>query len=154
VGVSLALVSLAVARIPAGTGEVPAHLSLVAESSVQLGVSPVGRELLSEKILLPGTRSVSGLVEVSNLTAAPLDVQPRLRSTDGALPAALRLELKAGRHTLYSGRLAELRAHLRLGARAAERLRFRISATRADAREVRGRVVKLALRWATRPEGR
>ncbi len=153
-GLSLALVSLAFARVPAGTGEVPAHLSLVAEQSVQLGVSPVGRELLSERLLVPGERSVSGLVEVSNLTGDVLDARPTLRSVGGDAPAALRLELSAGGRTLYDGRVGRLNAHLRLGARAAERVRFRISAPRGAARDVRGRVVRLSLRWETGPEGR
>jgi hypothetical protein len=153
-GLSLALVSLALARVPAGTGQVPAHLSLVAEPAVQLGISPVGRELLSERILLPGERSVSGLVEVSNLTGDVLDARPKLRSVGGAAPAALRLELSAGGRSLYEGRLDRLDAHLKLGARAADRVRFRISAPRSAGREVLRRVVKLSLRWVTRAEGR
>jgi hypothetical protein len=154
VGVALALVALAGARVPSGTGEVPARVSLVAQPSVQLGVSPVGRELLSESTLLPGTGSVSGLVEVSNLTGATLDARPRLRRVGGDAPEALRLELTSGTRTLFSGKLGELRAHVRLGARAAERIRFRISAPLGAARELRGRSVKLSLRWATRREGR
>jgi hypothetical protein len=153
-GLSLALVSLAFARVPAGTGQVPAHLSLVAEPSVQLGISPVGRELLSERLLLPGERSVSGLVEVSNLTGDELDARPRLRSVGGRAPAALRLELMAGGRTLYDGRLDRLSAHLRLRPRAAQRVRFRISAPRGADRDVRGRLVKLTLRWDTGREGR
>jgi hypothetical protein len=153
-GLSLALVSLALARVPAGTGQVPAHLSLVAEPAVQLGISPVGRELLSERVLLPGERSVSGLVEVSNFTGDVLDARPKLRSVGGDAPAGLRLELTAGGRTLYDGALDRLSAHLRLGARAAQRVRFRISAPRGADRDVRGRVVKLGLRWTTRAEGR
>jgi hypothetical protein len=153
-GLSLALVSLAFARVPAGTAQVPAHLSLVAEPAVQLGVSPVARELLSERLLLPGKRSVSGLVEVSNLTGDELDARPRLRSVGGKSPAALQLELTAGGRTLYEGRLDRLSAHLKLRPRAAERVRIRISAPRGADRDVRGRVVKLSLRWETGAEGR
>ena len=153
-GLSLALVSLALARVPAGTGQVPARLSLVSEPAVQLGITPVGRELLSERILLPGERSVSGLVEVSNLTGDVLDAQPKLRSVGGAAPAGLRLRLTAGGRTLYDGRLDRLSAHLKLGARAAKRVRFRISAPQGADREVRGRVVKLSVRWTTGAEGR
>jgi hypothetical protein len=153
-GLSLALVSLALARVPAGTGQVPAHVSLVAEPSVQLGISPVGRELLPVRLLLPGERSVSGLVEVSNLTGDELDARPRLRSVGGRAPGALRLQLMAGGRTLYDGRLDRLSAHLRLRPRAAERVRLRISAPRGADRDLRGRVVKLALRWETGRERR
>src|SRR5215210_1192193 len=70
-GLSLALVALVGAHVPAGTGEVPAFASLKAEPSVELGIAPVGRELLSERRLAPG-ELVSGLVQVSNLTGASL----------------------------------------------------------------------------------
>jgi hypothetical protein len=153
-GVSLALVALVFARVPSGTREVPAHVSLLAEPSVKLGVSPVARELLTESTLLPGSRSVSGLVEVSNLTGAPLEARPRLRALGGDAPDALQVEVTAGGKTLYSGKLGELRAHVRLGARAAKRIRFRISAPLGAARELSGRSAKLSLRWATRREGR
>ena len=64
VGLSLALVALVGARVPAGTGEVPASASLKAEPSVKLGITPVGRELLTERRLAPG-KFVSGLVQLS-----------------------------------------------------------------------------------------
>src|SRR5215212_5458663 len=126
VGLSLALVALAQARVPAGTGQVPAYASLTAEPSVKLGVTPVGRELLSKKSIAPGA-SVSGMVQISNLTAGAVDVEPRLRSLGDDSPDSLRLELTAGRTTLYRGSLGNFSAHTRLWPRAAQRLRFRVS---------------------------
>jgi hypothetical protein len=153
-GVSLALVALSAARVPAGTHEVPARVSLVAEPSVQLGVSPVARELLSAHRLVPGLGSVSGLVQISNLTAAPLSARPRVRSLRGEAPEALRIEVTSGGRTLYSGKLSDLRARVRLGALGAARVRFRVSAASGSEREVRGRAIALSLRWVTSGEGR
>jgi hypothetical protein len=153
-GLGLALVTLSLARVPAGTGSVPARLSLVSEPSVRLGVSPVGRELLSTRLLVPGTRSVSGLVQVSNLTGDTLIVRPRLRTVVGPAPEGLRVDMTAAGRKLYSGSMAGLRAKLRLPARAAPRVRFRISAPRSADRQVRGRVVRLVVRWTTRARSR
>jgi hypothetical protein len=153
-GLSLALVSLVNARVPAGTGEVPAHLSLVAESSVKLGIAPVGRELLPERLVVPGRDSVSGLVEVSNLTARPIEVAPRLRASHGELPEGLRVEVKAGARTLYAGEASRVDAKLRLRRRSKQRLRFRFSAPAGAADTVAGRQVDLVVRWSTRKAGR
>lgn len=153
-GLSLALVSLAFARVPSGTGQVPAHVSLVAEPAVELAVTPVGRELLKERLLVPGRKSVSGLVELSNLTGRVLELRPRLRSLRGELPEELRVDVRAGRETLYRGRLADLSARLRLPARGSERIRFRVSAPAGAARGVQGRVIELSLRFATGKAGR
>jgi len=128
---------------------VPAHVSLVAESSVQLGVTPVGRELLSESLLIAGRQPVTGLVELSNYTGGTLTVRPRLRSLRGELPAELRISVTAGSRSLYTGRLSDLRAALPLYARAKKRVRFRISAPAGAARDVQGRVIELSVRWAT-----
>ncbi len=152
-GVSLSLAALASARVSTGTHEVPAHVSLVAESSVQLGVTPVGRELLSERLLLPGRQSVSGVVQLSNYTGGDLIVRPRLRSLRGELPAELRIRVTAGRETVYAGKLSDLRAELSFHARAKRRVRFRISAPASAARAVQGRVIELSLRWATPKAG-
>ncbi len=153
-GLGLALVTLSLARVPAGTGSVPARLSLVAEPSVQLGLSPVGRELLSARTLVPGRSSVSGVVQVSNLTGDTLSVRPRLRAVDTPAPDALRVQVTAGGRTIYSGPVAGMRAKLRLPGRTAARVRFRISAPRSADRQVRGRVMRLVVRWTTRARSR
>lgn len=153
VGIGLALAALAGARVSTGTHEVPAHVSLVAESSVQLGVTPVGRELLSERLLLPGRQPVSGRVELSNYTGGKLVVRPRLRSLRGELPAGLRILITAGGKKLYTGSLNDQRAALSFRARARKSLRFRISAPKSAAREVQGRVIELSIRWATGKAG-
>jgi hypothetical protein len=152
-GICLALAALASARVSTGTHEVPAHVSLVAESSVQMGVTPVGRELLTESLLLPGREPVSGVVELSNYTGGTLAVRPRLRSLRGELPAELRISLMAGGRNLYTGRLSDMRAALTLHARAKKRVRFRISAPAGAARDVQGRVIELSVRWATGKAG-
>jgi hypothetical protein len=144
---------MAGARVSPGTHEVPAHVSLVAESSVQLGVTPVGRELLSERLLLPGRQPVSGRVELSNYTGGKLVVRPRLRSLRGELPAGLRILITAGGKKLYTGSLNDQRAALSFRARARKSLRFRISAPKSAAREVQGRVIELSIRWATGKAG-
>jgi hypothetical protein len=149
VGVSLALVSLVSAHVPPGTGEVPAHVSLIAERSVKVGVTPAGRELLTEHRVVPGRGSVSGLVEVSNFTGNTLELEPRLRAIRGELPDGLHVAVTAGRRTLYDGAVPGLHAKLRLRARASQPVRFRFSSP-ADAASVRGRFADLALRWATR----
>jgi hypothetical protein len=149
-GLSLALVSLAVARVPSGTGDVPAHVSLIAEPAVKVGVDPVGRELLRERLLVPGHTPVSAVVRVSNFTGRALRLEPRLRSRAGELPDAFRVEVLAGGESLYSGRLGGLNAGLRLPARGEKHLRFRISAPADASRGVQGRAVRLSLRWAVR----
>ena len=153
VGLSLALVALVGARVPAGTGEVPASASLKAEPSVELGITPVGRELLSERRLAPG-ESVSGLVRVSNLTGASLLATPRFHTVRGEAPAALQVALVSGGRTLYSGSIARFHPFVRLGARQARTLRFRLSAPRAQAGDVEGRSFALSVRWATKRAGR
>jgi hypothetical protein len=153
-GLGLALVTLALARVPAGTGSVPARLSLVAEPSVRLGVSPVGRELLSARKLVPGSGPVSGVVQVSNLTGDTLSVRPRLRPVGTPAPDALRVEVTTAGRTIYSGPVAGTPGKLRLPGRTATRVRFRISAPHSADRQVRGRVVKLVVRWTTRTRSR
>ena len=152
-GLTLALGALVQARVPAGTGEVPASASLKAEPSVKLAVTPVGRELLEQGRLVPGD-SVSGLVQVSNLTGAPLNATPRLRTVRGDAPDALQVELLAGGRSLYRGSIAGFHPTVRLGARASRELRFRFSAPRAHARELEGRSFDLSVRWATERAGR
>jgi len=152
VGLSLALVALAGARVPAGTGEVPASASLKAEPSVQLGITPVGRELLSERRLAPG-ESVSGLVQVSNLTGASLLATPRF-TVGGEAPAALQVALLSGGRTLYNGSITDFHPPVRLRARQKRALRFRLSAPRARASEIQGRSFDLGIRWSTKRAGR
>lgn len=152
-GLSLALLALVGARVPAGTGEVPAYASLKAEPSVQLGITPVGRELLSERRLAPG-ESVSGLVQVSNLTGASLLATPRFHTVRGEAPAALRVALLSGGRTLYSGSIAGFHPSVRLGGGQARALRFRLSAPRAQADEIQGRSFALGIRWSTKRAGR
>ena len=53
---------------------------------MKLGIDPVGRELLSGRLIVPGGQSVSGLVEISNFTIGTLEVEPRLRAIRGELP--------------------------------------------------------------------
>jgi hypothetical protein len=153
VGLSLALVALAQARVPAGTGQVPAYASLQAEASVKLGVSPIGRELLDRKTI-ESSRSASGVVEVSNLTARPLVVEPRLHRLGEDTPEALQLELTAGSRTLYEGPLGDFRASTRLRARDAERLRFRFSMPRDGGDAVEGRSARLIVRFGVRKADR
>jgi len=152
VGLSLALVALVGARIPAGTGEVPASASLKAEPSVKLGIAPVGRELLSERRLAPG-ESVSGLVQVPNLTGAPLLATSRFKTVRGEAPAGLQVALLSGGRTLYSGSVARFHRPVRLGAREARALRFRLSAPRDRADEIEGRSFELAIKWRTERAG-
>jgi hypothetical protein len=153
VGLSLALVALVGARIPAGTGEVPASASLKAEPSVKLGITPVGRELLSERRLAPG-KSVSGLVQVSNLTGASLLATPRFHTVRGEAPAELQVALLSGDRALYTSRLADFHPSVRLRARQARALRFRLSAPRAHARDIEGRSFALGIRWSTKRAGK
>jgi len=153
VGLSLAAAALVGARVPAGTGEVPASASLKAEPSVELGIAPVGRELLSERRLAPG-ESVSGLVRVSNLTGASLLATPRLHTVRGEAPAALRVALLSGGHKLYSGSIARFHPSVRLGVRQSRSLRFRISSPRGHEREIAGRSFDLSVRWSTERAGR
>jgi hypothetical protein len=153
VGLSLALLVLVGARVPAGTGQVPASASLKAEPSVKLGIAPVGRELLTERRLAPG-ESVSGLVQVSNLTGASLLATPRFHTVRGEAPAELEVALLAGGHTLYSGTIASFHPSLRLRPREARSLRVRLSAPRAHASEIEGRSFELGLGWSTRKAGR
>jgi hypothetical protein len=149
VGLSLALVALAGARVPAGTGEVPASASLKAEPSVKLGIAPVGRELLTERRLAPG-ESVSGLVQVSNLTGASLLATPRFHTVRGEVPAELQVALRTRGRTLYSGSIEGFHASVRLAARQRRELRFRLSVPRANADAIQGRSFELTVRWRTR----
>jgi hypothetical protein len=153
VGLSLALVALVGARVPAGTGEVPASASLKAEPSVELGIAPVGRELLSERRLAPG-EPVSGLVQVSNLTGASLLATPRLHTVRGEAPAELQVALLARGRTLYRGSIERFHPAVRFGPRQARSLRVSISAPRAHASEIEGRSFELGMRWTTRKAGR
>ena len=152
-GIGLAVAALASARVSTGTHEVPAHVSLVAESSVELGVTPVGRELLSERLLLAGRQPVSGRVELSNYTGGKLVVRPRLRSLRGELPAGLRIQITAGGKKLYTGSLNDQHAALSFRARERKTVRFRISAPRSAARDLQGRVLELSIRWPTGKAG-
>jgi hypothetical protein len=153
VGLSLALVALVGARVPAGTGEVPASASLKAEPSVKLGITPVGRELLSERRLAPG-ESVSGLVQVSNLTGVSLLATPRFHTVRGEVPAELQVALRSRGRTLYSGSIARFHPSVRFSAREARALRFRISAPRTHADAIQGHSFELTIRWATKRAGR
>ena len=131
----------------------PASASLKAEPSVQLGITPVGRELLPERRLAPG-ESVSGLVQVSNLTGASLLATPRFNTVRGGAPAALQVALLSGGRTLYSGSIADFHPPVRLRARQERALRFRLSAPRAQAGEIQGRSFDLSIHWSTKRAGR
>jgi hypothetical protein len=132
---------------------VPASASLKAEPSVELGIAPVGRELLDERRLAPG-ESVSGLVQVSNLTGASLLATPRFRTVRGEAPAELQVALRSGGRTLYRGDIRDFHPRVRLGARAERALRFSISAPREHADAIQGRSFALSIRWATKKAGR
>jgi hypothetical protein len=153
VGLSLALVALVGARVPAGTGQVPASASLKAEPSVKLGITPVGRELLSERRLAPG-ESVSGLVQVSNLTGTSLLAIPRFHTVRGEVPAELQVVLLSGGRSVYSGSIARFHPSVRLRAQQERALRFRLSAPRAHADDIQGRSFALSVRWTTTRAGR
>jgi hypothetical protein len=157
-GLALALAVLLLGRVPEGSAQVPAQLSLIAEPSIQLGVAPVGREILSRASVAPGSEPTSGLVEVSNLTGASLDARPRLRTAEGGLDDVVHVAVLAGGARLYDGTLRGLRsgtrAVLRLRPQATRRVRFRVWLPRDAARAVQGRSIELKLDWRSRMVGR
>ena len=55
---------------------------------------------------------------------------------------------------LYSGSIARFHPRVRLGARQARSLRFRLSAPRAHADDIQGRSFALGIRWSTKRAGR
>ena len=116
---------------------------------MKLGIAPVGRELLTERRLTPG-ESVSGLVQVSNLTGASLLATPRFKTVRGEAPAELQVALRSRGRTLYSGSIARFHPSVRLGARQTRPLRFELSAPRSHADAIEGRSFDLAIRWRTR----
>ena len=104
--------------------------------------------------LAPG-ESVSGLVQVSNLTGASLLATPHFPTVRGEAPAELQVALLSGGHTLYSGSIARFHPAVRLRARQTRSLRFGISgAARAREDEIAGRSFDLSIRWSTRRAGR
>lgn len=157
-GLTLALGLLLSGRVPVGSAQAPARVSLVAEPAVQLGVSPIGRDILSHAKLTPGAPSVSGVVAVSNLTGTRLEARPRLHSSEPELDDIVRVAVLAGRTRLYSGKLKGLRAGsaagLRLAARDRRTVRLRISVPSTAGRAVNGRSLELTLDWRTRRAGR
>jgi hypothetical protein len=157
-GLTLALGLLLSGHVPQGSAQAPARVSLVPEPAVQLGVSPVGRDILHHSTLTPGAPSVSGVVAVSNLTDAGLEARPRLSSREPAVDNVVRVALTAGRTRVYSGTLAGLRsastAKLRLAANETSRVRIRLSVPASAARVVKGRSVELKLDWRPRRVGR
>lgn len=156
-GLLLALGVLLSGHVSLGSAQASARVSLVAEPDVQLGVSSVGRNILSQSTLTPGTASISGVVAVSNLTSAGLTPRPRLISREPALDDVVRVALTAGSKRVYSGTLAGLRrpnaAKLRLDANETRRVRVRLSIPASAARAVKGRSLELKLGWRPRRVG-
>jgi hypothetical protein len=157
-GLTLALAVLLSGRVPEGSAQAPARVSLVVEPAVQLGVSPIGRDILSHARLTPGAASASGVVAVSNLTGTRLEARPRVRSTEPELDDVVQVALLAGGTRLYSGKLGGLRSEgavkLRLAAKATRRIRIRLSVPDGGSRAIQGRSLELALDWRTRRAGR
>ncbi|HKP21214.1 MAG TPA: hypothetical protein VJT68_06835 [Thermoleophilaceae bacterium] len=91
---------------------------------------------------------------MSNLTGASLLATPRFHSVRGEAPAELQVALISGGRTLYSGGIAGFHPRVRLGARQARELRFRLSAPVAKADDIEGRSFALGIRWSTKRAGR
>jgi hypothetical protein len=157
-GLTLAVGLFLSGRVPEGSAQAPAHLSLVAKPAIQLGVSPLGTDIMARAAITPGGPAASGSVSVSNLTGTPLAATPLLKADDTSLDELVELVVTADGARIYSGNLAGLRsgraAQLRLPATAKRRIRFRASLPSEAGMATQGRSVKLTLGWRTRRAGR
>jgi hypothetical protein len=151
IGAVLAIGLVLSGRMPKSQAEAPARLSIAAQPTTELGVSPAGARFLEAGRLLPGGRPGRGTLTVSNFADRPLRVRMRVRSPQRDLDAAIRLRVLTDGRKLFDGRLAALRSWTRGSVRllASERreLEFRAWVPMSVESGYEGRSVELELEW-------
>ncbi len=106
-GLALAAICVSAWSVPGGTGIAGAEVSMLANMSGELAVSPAGKPFLREGYLLPG-QSAKGSLDIRNQTHKPLLVTLRATAETPDLEQLLRIEVRSGRQLLYRGRLKGL----------------------------------------------
>jgi hypothetical protein len=106
-GFAVAMVAVLSWRIPAGTGELGADVSVIAVPSGELKVSTTGPFLVSSG-MLPGS-AARGSVDVLNDTGSDLHITVSAEPSITDLDDLLWVELDAGGRDFFRGSLAELR---------------------------------------------
>lgn len=110
-GMVAAVLLLMAWRVPGGNGTSGLDLTVIVNPTGELQITPPG-PLFFATGLRPGDGEgkASGTFEVRNRTGANLLLRVRALPSEGVLDGVLRVELRAGGATLYSGRLEGLRA--------------------------------------------
>ena len=135
-----------------------ADISITAPSTGELAVSPAG-SILQRSNLKPSTRSrgVATRMTVRNQTAGELDVFVRAPARTRDLDRVLQVEIEAGGHALFAGRLAALRRwtlrSFRLASGTAKPLRIRAWIPSSRRSGWQAGVADITLQYRVQPAG-
>lgn len=111
-GAGLAVFLVSSWSVPAGTGIAGAEVSMLANLSGELSVTPAGRPFLRDGDLTPG-ESLTGEVVLLNQTPARLWVRMRARADSPELDRVLHVEVSSGKARAYRGPLGGLREFIK-----------------------------------------
>jgi len=111
-GLGAAVLCISAWSVPAGTGIAGTEVSMLANLSGELEVTPAGRPFMRDGDLTPG-EEVTGTLVLRNQTPARLSVRLRARADSPELDRVLRVEVRAGDAIAYRGALGGLRRYNR-----------------------------------------
>lgn len=155
-GLALAAAAVSAWSVPGGTGIAGSEVSMLANASGELAVSPAGKPFLREGYLLPG-QSAKGSLDIRNQTPKALVVTLRATAETPDLDQLLRVEVRSGRELLYRGRLEGLghftETGLRLGVADRRTLAARAWLPEGSARRAGNRAAEISLELRSVPEG-
>lgn len=107
-GLGAAVFLVSAWSVPAGTGIAGTEVSMLANLSGELEVTPAGRPFMRDGDLTPG-EELKGKLALRNQTPARLSVRLRARADSPELNRVLQIEVGAGSTTAYRGSLGGLR---------------------------------------------
>jgi hypothetical protein len=144
-GLALAALLVLAFRVPASGQSLGTDVRMTAKAPGEVHVPTYS--FLDARQLAPGGNPARGALSMRNVTSGPVDVRLRAREGGRDLDRSLHVELRAGRRTLTSGPLGDLRRwtrSVRLDHAAERTIRVRAWIP-ADAPDTVGRRVALNL---------
>ncbi len=150
-GAALALSLMVGAHISAPSGQAAAGIVVSAVPTGELAVSP-GGSFISAPQLIAGAPATRGELALRNQTGVPLIVDLRVRSATGDLDDLLRVDVRSGDRSLFTGTLGGLGsgiAPIAIRPGQSRRLRIALRLRSADQRVAAGRTDNVALIFRT-----
>ncbi len=155
-GLCLAGAAVSAWSVPPGGGLAGSEVSMLANLTGELEVSPAGKPFLRDGFLLPGDPA-RGTLEIRDQTPKPLLVSLRAAAETPDLVRLLQVEIRAGERLVYRGTLAGLRRPVRdeqrLEVGAARRLSFRAWLPEGSGERSGNRAAETTLELLSAPVG-